>query len=143
MEDSTRLPAGDCERIFAGEAPLKVWREFRGLEQSELRAEGGIRVDIIDRIAGHERAQPGEPVLAIGAEAPGAALPRAGDRLLEWSGEKGSKREHWFSVPSHEIFAFAGVWRPTEQGNAYAFLTCEPNPGRADLRKSDAGDPAS
>jgi ribosome-binding protein aMBF1 (putative translation factor) len=27
-----------------------VWREFRGLEQSELRAESVIRVDIIDRI---------------------------------------------------------------------------------------------
>jgi putative SOS response-associated peptidase YedK len=24
--------------------------------------------------------------------------------------------------------ATAGVWRPTEQGNAYAPLTCEPNP---------------
>ena len=48
--------------------------------------------------------------------------------FCEWSGEKGSKREHWFSVPSHEIFAFAGIWRPTEAGNAYAFLTCEPNP---------------
>jgi putative SOS response-associated peptidase YedK len=32
------------------------------------------------------------------------------------------------SVPSREIFAFAGVWRPTEQGKAYAFLRCEPNP---------------
>ena len=89
MEDSTRLPAGDCERIFAGEAPLKVWREFRGLEQSELRAEGGIRVDIIDRIAGHERAQPGEPILAIGAEAPGAALHRAGDGVLRMERGKG------------------------------------------------------
>jgi putative SOS response-associated peptidase YedK len=48
--------------------------------------------------------------------------------FCEWSGEKGSKQEHWFSVPSHEIFAFAGIWRPTEAGNAYAFLTCEPNP---------------
>jgi putative SOS response-associated peptidase YedK len=48
--------------------------------------------------------------------------------FCEWSGEKGSKREHWFSVPSHQIFAFAGVWRPTAEGKAYAFLTCEPNP---------------
>jgi ribosome-binding protein aMBF1 (putative translation factor) len=30
--------------------PLKVWREFRGLEQSELRERSGIRVDIVDRI---------------------------------------------------------------------------------------------
>lgn len=48
--------------------------------------------------------------------------------FCEWSGEKGSKREHWFSVPSHEIFTFAGIWRPTETGKAYAFLTCDPNP---------------
>lgn len=48
--------------------------------------------------------------------------------FCEWSGEKGSKREHWFSLPAEPIFAFAGVWRPTEQGKAYAFLTCEPNP---------------
>jgi putative SOS response-associated peptidase YedK len=26
------------------------------------------------------------------------------------------------------IFAFAGIWRPTEEGKAFAFLTCEPNP---------------
>ena len=45
-----RLPPDQCERIFAGEVPLKVWREFRGLEQSELREQSGIRVDIIDRI---------------------------------------------------------------------------------------------
>jgi len=44
--------------------------------------------------------------------------------FCEWSGEKGSKQEHWFSLPSREVFAFAGVWRPTEQGKAYAFLTC-------------------
>jgi putative SOS response-associated peptidase YedK len=48
--------------------------------------------------------------------------------FCEWSGEKGSKREHWFSLPSSPLFAFAGVWRPTEEGRAFAFLTCEPNP---------------
>ena len=45
----------------------------------------------------------------------------------EWKGEVGAKRERWFSVPSRPIFVFAGVWRPTEQGPAFAFLTCEPN----------------
>jgi putative SOS response-associated peptidase YedK len=44
--------------------------------------------------------------------------------FCEWSGEKESKQEHWFGLPSREVFAFAGVWRPTEQGKAYAFLTC-------------------
>lgn len=45
----------------------------------------------------------------------------------EWSVEPdpatGKKRPHWFGVPSRPIFAFAGVWRPTEAGPAYAFLT--------------------
>jgi len=36
----------------------------------------------------------------------------------------GKKRPHWFSLPARPIFAFAGVWRPTETGPAYAFLTC-------------------
>jgi putative SOS response-associated peptidase YedK len=48
--------------------------------------------------------------------------------FCEWEGETGSKLERWFSLPSAPIFAFAGVWRPSDQGKAYAFLTCEPNP---------------
>jgi putative SOS response-associated peptidase YedK len=47
--------------------------------------------------------------------------------FCEWSGAWGSKQEHWFSLPASEVFAFAGVWRPTAIGSAYAFLTCEPN----------------
>lgn len=46
----------------------------------------------------------------------------------EWSVEPdpvtGKKWPHWFSVPSRPIFTFAGVWRPTADGAAYAFLTC-------------------
>lgn len=45
----------------------------------------------------------------------------------EWSAEPdpttGRKRPHWFSVPSRPVFAFAGVWRPMEDGAACAFLT--------------------
>ena len=48
--------------------------------------------------------------------------------FCEWSGERGSKQEHWFSVPERPIFSFAGIWRPTAEGNCYAFLTCDPNP---------------
>lgn len=47
--------------------------------------------------------------------------------FCEWEGQVGSKVPRWFSVPSRPIFAFAGVWRPTETGKAFAFLTCEPN----------------
>lgn len=42
-------------------------------------------------------------------------------------GEDGKKPLHWFDVPSRPIFAFAGIWRPTERANAYGFLTTEPN----------------
>ena len=44
--------------------------------------------------------------------------------FCEWEGEKGSKLARWFSLPSRPIFSFAGLWRPTETGRAYAFLTC-------------------
>jgi putative SOS response-associated peptidase YedK len=49
--------------------------------------------------------------------------------FCEWEGEAGRKRERWFSLPASPLFAFAGVWRPTDEGRrAFAFLTCEPNP---------------
>ena len=38
------------------------------------------------------------------------------------------REEVWFKVNEREISAFAGIWRETEEGNAYAFLTCAPNP---------------
>ena len=43
------------------------------------------------------------------------------------AGDGGRKPLYWFEVPSRPIFAFAGIWRPTERGNAYGFLTTEPN----------------
>lgn len=50
------------------------------------------------------------------------------DEFCEWEGSKGSKVKRWFSVPSQPVFAFAGVWRPSDDGPKFAFLTCEPNP---------------
>lgn len=38
------------------------------------------------------------------------------------------RAEHWFTVTGEPVAAFAGIWRPSEAGNVYAFLTCEPNP---------------
>ncbi|MBX7482971.1 SOS response-associated peptidase family protein [Qipengyuania qiaonensis] len=38
------------------------------------------------------------------------------------------REECWFKVSDAEVSAFAGIWRETEEGPAYAFLTCEPNP---------------
>lgn len=49
----------------------------------------------------------------------------------EWSAapdpQTGRKRKHWFDLPHDPLFAFAGLWRPTEQGPRFAFLTCEAN----------------
>lgn len=42
--------------------------------------------------------------------------------------ETGRPAEHWFTINDRTVAAFAGIWRPTEVGNAFAFLTCEPNP---------------
>ncbi|WP_375291509.1 SOS response-associated peptidase [Qipengyuania sp.] len=43
-------------------------------------------------------------------------------------GEDGKLPLHWFDVPSQPITSFAGVWRPTDTGPVFAFLTTEPNP---------------
>lgn len=34
---------------------------------------------------------------------------------------------HWFTITDQPIAAFAGLWRSTDNGPAFAFLTCEPN----------------
>lgn len=36
----------------------------------------------------------------------------------------GKKQAYWFGVPSQPIFAFAGIWRPTEREPVFSFLTC-------------------
>ena len=43
------------------------------------------------------------------------------------------REEHWFRVKDRPVAAFAGIWRPSEEGNVFAFLTCEPNPLMAPL----------
>src|SRR3546814_2176256 len=47
--------------------------------------------------------------------------------FCEWEGETGAKRKVWFELTDTPLFAFAGVWRPAEGGERFAFLTCEPN----------------
>lgn len=42
--------------------------------------------------------------------------------------KKGAGRdEHWFTLPDQPVAAFAGIWRDSEAGKVFAFLTCEPN----------------
>ena len=47
--------------------------------------------------------------------------------FMEWGGVKGQRTQHWFTVPSEPVFAFAGIWRDSEVPS-FAFLTCESNP---------------
>ncbi|NIJ38076.1 putative SOS response-associated peptidase YedK [Sphingopyxis panaciterrae] len=44
-----------------------------------------------------------------------------------WSGPDGARRQHWFSLPSRPIFAFAGIQRQIEDWPGFAMLTTEPN----------------
>jgi putative SOS response-associated peptidase YedK len=74
----------------------------------------------------HQRAQFQFKLLAVDAD--GTLVPvTAFSEFGIAPGEDGKKPLDWFDVPSRPIFAFAGIWRPTERGNAYGFLTTEPN----------------
>lgn len=43
--------------------------------------------------------------------------------FCEAEGEKGAKTRTWFSLPDHEVFAVAGIWRDTpEWGPAYSMI---------------------
>ena len=46
--------------------------------------------------------------------------------FMEWGGVKGNRTQHWFTLPTAPVFAFAGIWRDSEVPS-YAFLTVEPN----------------
>lgn len=39
----------------------------------------------------------------------------------------GGRAEHWFTVLDRPVAAFAGLWRPSDEGDVFAFLTSEPN----------------
>jgi putative SOS response-associated peptidase YedK len=41
---------------------------------------------------------------------------------------KAGREECWFEVNEASVSAFAGIWRPSDEDNVFAFLTCEPNP---------------
>ena len=49
--------------------------------------------------------------------------------FCEWTGEVGRKTKVWFGMHEEEppLFAFAGLWRPGEEGPFMAFLTCDAN----------------
>src|SRR3546814_12663938 len=41
---------------------------------------------------------------------------------------EGLPAQWWFTINDQLIPCFAGLWRPTESGPAFAFLTTDPNP---------------
>ena len=47
--------------------------------------------------------------------------------FCEWTGKAGSKSKVWFGMADDAPFAFAGLWRPTDEEPRMAFLTCAPN----------------
>ena len=47
--------------------------------------------------------------------------------FAEWSGPEGARRQHWFSVPSLPVFAFAGIHRQGEDWPCFAMLATDPN----------------
>ena len=50
------VPAEYARRLIAGESPLRVWRELRGLTQSALAGVSGVnRVQIADIEAGRKK----------------------------------------------------------------------------------------
>lgn len=42
-------------------------------------------------------------------------------------GDDDLPKQAWFCLPDQPVGVFAGFWRPTERGPAYAFATTEPN----------------
>jgi putative SOS response-associated peptidase YedK len=59
---------------------------------------------------------------------PGRRCLVAATEFQEWSVEPmpdtGKKKPFWFSLPAQPIFAFAGIWRPSDGAPVYSFLTC-------------------
>src|SRR5690606_34705076 len=47
--------------------------------------------------------------------------------FARWSGPPGARRQHWFSLASRPVFAFAGIQRQIEDWPGFAILTTEPN----------------
>ncbi|RYG84543.1 MAG: DUF159 family protein, partial [Alphaproteobacteria bacterium] len=42
-------------------------------------------------------------------------------------GDDNMPKQAWFCLPDQPVGVFAGLWRMTERGPAYAFATCAPN----------------
>ena len=53
--DEERIPAAFANRIFDGENPIRVWRDFRRMKQGELAKQIGITQPYLSRLEkGHD-----------------------------------------------------------------------------------------
>lgn len=48
--DQERVPIELVDRLLAGDNPVKVWREYRGLSQRALAAQGGLNFAYLSQI---------------------------------------------------------------------------------------------
>ena len=48
--DQETVPAEMVDRLIAGENPVKVWREYRGLTQRALAARAGLNFSYLSQI---------------------------------------------------------------------------------------------
>lgn len=57
--------------------------------------------------------------------------------VSEWAeaeGEKGRMTRTWYALPDEEVFAVAGLWRPTaESGHAYTMVMVDGHPQMAEV----------
>ena len=76
------VPHAVIKRLIAGESPVRVWREHRGMTQQELATSAGIRKAYLSQIEGGKRV--GSPkVLTALAKSLGVAI----EDLLEETAE--------------------------------------------------------
>lgn len=71
--DEELVPAEMVDRMLAGESPVRVWREHRGLRNAELAAAAGISAAYLSQIEAGAR-RPGVATLRRLAEALGLSL---------------------------------------------------------------------
>jgi putative SOS response-associated peptidase YedK len=53
--------------------------------------------------------------------------------FFEFTGSKSPKSKWKFTKPGEDWFCFAGLWRPTNVGEAFTLLTTEPGPDVAPI----------
>jgi len=83
---------------------------------------------------------PGRPKAApvINFRSEGRKFPKGrclipASHFFEFTGSKSPKSKWKFTKPGEDWFCFAGLWRPTDAGDAFTLLTTEPGPDVAPI----------